>query len=503
MRAQLMHRERDFDMEDPLPPNADALIQDLDLTTLFAAMAAGDNFLLDVAKHAVLGSLTDGDDIRYRQDVLRDCIRNPSVVKEIYAITVQAIETERQIYRSVFFRSPNAILRRGVDAMQALLGMLARLRRVADEQLERFCSEGFIELFGTLGKEVDDTFFVAAEDHLTRLGFRDGVLISARLDVGNKGAGYILRRPLDTRRGLVARLSDLVSDPFTLRISDRDESGARTLADLRERGIDLVADALEQSVDHVLGFFNVLRSEVGFYVGCLNLHARMAERSVPTCFPVPAARGETKLSAKCLYDTCLALRMDDRVTSNDIAADRKLLVVITGANQGGKSTTLRSLGLAQLMMQCGMFVSAEALTANVCDRLFTHFKREEDATMESGKLDEELSRMSDIAAQLTPNSILLCNESFAATNEREGSEIARQVLRALIEAGVKVYFVTHLFDLADGLYRERLSEALFLRAGRQADGRRTFRMVEGEPLPTSFGEDLYKQVFTHSFLPDR
>ena len=97
--------------------------------------------------------------------------------------------------------------------------------------------------------------------------------------------------------------------------------------------------------------------------------------------------------------------------------------MITGANQGGKSTFLRSLGLAQMMMQGGMFVAAANFNANVCHGVFTHFKREEDRTMKSGKFDEELRRMSDIAARITPGCLLLCNESFASTNEREGSEI--------------------------------------------------------------------------------
>ena len=57
----------------------------------------------------------------------------------------------------------------------------------------------------------------------------------------------------------------------------------------------------------------------------------------------------------------------------------KSLVIITGANSGGKSTFLRSVGLAQLMMQCGMFVTARILRASVCQQIFTHFIREEDA----------------------------------------------------------------------------------------------------------------------------
>jgi DNA mismatch repair ATPase MutS len=142
-----------------------------------------------------------------------------------------------------------------------------------------------------------------------------------------------------------------------------------------------------------------------------------------------------------------------------------------------------------------MFVGARSLRASVVDGVFTHFKREEDATMESGRLDEELSRMSEIVDAIAPNSLLLCNESFAATNEREGSEIARQVVRALLDSGVVVFFVTHLFDLADGFYQQELATALFLRAERQPDGRRTFRLVKGEPLPTSYGEDSYRRVF--------
>nr|MDA8219219.1 hypothetical protein [Dehalococcoidales bacterium] len=158
-------------------------------------------------------------------------------------------------------------------------------------------------------------------------------------------------------------------------------------------------------------------------------------------------------------------------------------------------TFLRSVGLAQLMMQCGMFVAAEAFRANVCDAIFTHYKREEDPTMSSGKLDEELRRMSEIADRVTPDCILLFNESFSATNEREGSEIASSIVRALLEAGIKVFFVTHSFELAHGFCVEGMDAALFLRAERQADGRRTFRLVEGEPLPTSYGEDLYKRIF--------
>jgi DNA mismatch repair ATPase MutS len=156
---------------------------------------------------------------------------------------------------------------------------------------------------------------------------------------------------------------------------------------------------------------------------------------------------------------------------------------------------LRSVGLAQLMMQSGMFVGARSLRAGLSTGLFTHYKREEDASMRGGKLDEELARMSAIADEIAPDALLLCNESFASTNEREGSEIARQVIRAMLDRDVRVVFVTHMYDLAHGFQAQQLPTTLFLRAERQADGRRTFRILEGEPLPTSYGEDSYRRIF--------
>jgi DNA mismatch repair ATPase MutS len=91
--------------------------------------------------------------------------------------------------------------------------------------------------------------------------------------------------------------------------------------------------------------------------------------------------------------------------------------------------------------------------------------------------------------------MLLFNESFGATNEREGSEIAWQIVRALLEARVKTFFVTHLYEFAHGLCEDKMDSATFLRAERQPDGRRTFKLVPGEPFQTSYGVDLYNEIF--------
>jgi DNA mismatch repair ATPase MutS len=319
--------------------------------------------------------------------------------------------------------------------------------------------------------------------------------MSAVLGQGLQGADYALRKPNGPRKGLLQRLTGSRSPSYSFSLDPRDEGGASILADLRDRGANVAANAVAQAADHIDDFFDMLRLELAFYVGCLNLSERLAELAEPIVFPVPAPTRERRHTFTGLYDVCLALTMKQRVVGNKVQADDKVVAIITGANQGGKSVFLRSVGLAQLMMQCGMFVPAESFSATACSGLFTHYKREEDKTLTSGKLDEELGRMSEIVDHIAPDGLVLFNESFAATNEREGSEIARQVVSALLEKRIKVVFVTHQYEFAHGMLEQHASDAIFLRAERLPDGTRTFKLIEGDPLQTSYGKDLYDDVF--------
>jgi MutS domain V len=495
MKAHLMFRDRDFDLQAKLPANHEALIQDLELNTLFNAMAGSDKFLFEVTKGAVLSGLqSDLDTIHYRQAVLNDCLRNRCVVEAIYDIAIEAIEGERKEWLSIN-RYPGGILYSASRLLELFTEKLGKLRNIADEHAAKFESEGFVAFFALLKAELTDQYLSRIKSRLDDLQFRRGVLISAGLGKGNKGSDYVLRKSLDEQLGWIQRMIAPKPSGYTFHIDPRDEAGAQALSKLRDRGINLVANALAQSADHILSFFNMLRTELAFYLGCVNLRRQLDEKGTPVCFPLPMPIGARKHAAVGLCDTSLVLSLEQQVVGNELNADGKNLVVITGANKGGKSTFLRGVGLAQLMMQCGMFVTAESFSADVCRSIFTHYKREEDVTMESGKFDEELRRMSDIIDALTPDALLFFNESFAATNEREGSEIARQLIHALLPAGVKIFFVTHLSEFGCRLWKEKLNSALFLRAERQANGRRTFKLLPGEPLQTSFGVDLYKEIF--------
>jgi len=494
MKVWLMYPDRDWDPKQPLPPQAEALVQDLNLQVLWETMAQGDRFLLETVQRGVLCGLETPADILYRQAILQDCLRYPEVVRALYELPIRAIATKQKRWLGIFSRYPGAILSGALDLLEMYVELLRELRRLAEGPGQRFTSAGFRRFFAMIGTELDDAYFAVVQEHLKQLRFRDGVMLAAQLGRGNEGTNYILCQP-NQRGHWVRRLLTGGSPVYSYTIPPRDDYGARALGELRDRGINEVANAVAQAAEHVDRFFAVLRQELAFYIGALNLAERLQALGEPIAFPQPVSPAERRYHAHELYDPGLALTMGRTVVGNDLMADDKDLILITGPNQGGKSTFLRALGLAQVLMQCGLFVPAASFTAPVCTGVFTHFKREEDPTMESGKLDEELARMSAIVDRLRPHALLLCNESFAATNAREGSEIGRQVITALLEAHIRVVFVTHQYELARTFAAQGRPDVLFLRAERHEDGTRTFKLREAPPLSTAFGRDLYHRVF--------
>lgn len=501
MKVHLLSRDGDLDLERKPPPLRDALVNDLGLQTLYAAMAEGDDYLLDVASKTIAVPLLSVDGVTYRQDVLKDCLASETTIRQVYDLCVEAIDAERKNYMGSLTRYPTSLLYRSIQVLEMLSGKLKILRDLLAERRSEFRSEGLQTLAGMVARELDDDYLAEVARHLKALRFRRGITMSATLGPGNAGRNYVLRTTTDAD-GWFSRLLHGGPEVYTYHLPERDESGARALSDLRERGVNLVADALTRSTDHVTSFFKALRAEIGFYVGCLNLHQTLGARHAPICFPMVTPPDERRHTALRLIDVVLRLNSQRDVVANDLEADRRSLTVITGANQGGKSTFLRSVGLSQVMAQAGMFVAADRLDTSLVANVLTHFKREEDTTMRSGKFDEELVRMDAIVEQLDANSMVLFNESFSSTNEREGSEVARQIVDALLELPARMVFVTHQYELAHELATRGDERILCLRAARSDDGTRSFRIEPGEPLRTSFGDDLYRRIFGNGIEDD-
>ena len=497
MKTFLMHPDKDFESKPPKEP--DSYAKDIELNVILTIAAAGDRYIFDIMTAACANAWSnDIATIRYRQDVLKDCLSNPSLVRKFYAIATEPFSREHSWSFSLYGRDAALMVGSGVRTLQRSLDVLERLRNACSANASQFASRGFGQFFDTLERELDNNYLQAARTDLNNLTFRKGLLLSAHVGDGGKGVGTMLRKPQPRDLSWLLRLLTRGQPSFTLQLHPRDELGAKAFSELRDRGLRLISDAIFQSAEHVLNFLKSLREELAFYIGCLNLKHELDRIGEPIIFPEPI---EDRRHFQChnLRDVALALTMKRRVIGNDVDANGKDLVIITGANRGGKSTFLRSVGLAQLMMQCGVFVTADTFKSSLRTGLFTHYKRREDRSMRSGKFDEELLRMNKIADQIRQRGLMLFNESFAATNEREGSEIARQIASALLENDVTILFVSHMYQFSRSFLDN--DRTLFLRADRSEDGTRSFRLRERKPVPKSFGADLYHRIFIPSDDP--
>ncbi|MQY29054.1 MutS-related protein [Nocardia aurantia] len=465
----------------------DTVAADLGLDAVCAAMAGGDPVLLAAARTGLTAIAADAATVRYRQAVFADCCAHPDRIRNLYDIACAATEVRRwTIGRG---SRPSGKLLLALQPITELTTLLRRLRAECDSVAAHFRSAGLSDLCARVRATLPDEYLDEISNHLSALDFEHGMHVGVALGPGNKPVDPILHPPPRSRpRGLRRRTGAFEAiDDF--------ENGTTALTRFRGRALEAVADVVSRAADDIGDFFLRLRTELAFYLGAHTLRQRLERAGVPMCVPVVLPAGSPGLRCTGLRDVGLCTT-GEPVTGVDVSAADRTLLVVTGANNGGKTTFLRSVGLAQIMAQAGLFVTADEFAAPLRTGVFTHFAPEEDRTLTRGRLAEELAAMSRVVDRITPGGLLLCNESFASTGERDAARIAGPLLAGLVDAGVTVVFVTHLHEFAAARAAEDRPADLFLRAGRAVDGTRTYRMTPGAPSPEAHGADLFHQVFT-------
>lgn len=495
MNVLLMHPDRDFSagLEPWQAPTAQDLVRDLELNTLWRAMAGDDAFVFNVASRALMAA-TDNDvaTIRHRQAVARDAIRHPETVRQIYLLLGETLEKQRHGF-NLYGAEPSSVLHNATGALGVYVEALRQLRLVARAQRGNVSSEGFVRLFAMLEKELGDDYLDGVRHQLDALHFRRGMLLGAELGPGCRGRRYTVRVPT-AEPGWLHYLGKKPPS-CSFRLDERDEAAGEELARIEAQALDAVADMLARAAARVERFLVQLRTELAFYLGCINLQHRLAALAAPVCLPTVAPASAAGPNASGLYDVCLALQLGRAPVGNALPAGPARAILIAGAGQGGKTSLLRAIGQAQLMMQCGLPVAADSFDAPPVSGVFSHFPRDEGRDLHGGHFDHELQRLNAIVDKLQPGALVLCDESLSATNEREGSEIAGQVLRALIDGGMRIAYVTHFHRLVADCRRRYGERCLPLLARSGPAGTRDYLLRVGEPQPDGYGAEVYARVF--------
>ena len=224
----------------------------------------------------------------------------------------------------------------------------------------------------------------------------------------------------------------------------------------------------------------------------------LREKGYPLATPDERPMSEHAFAAVGLYNPCVALKLEEKAVPNDLCFDETARIyVLTGPNRGGKSVITCALGIAQVMFQLGMFLPAEKMTISPVDAIYTHFPTGAEDTIDKGRLGEECARLGEIFDCVTPNSLVLLDESLSSTGSFEASYLAAEVLRGLAQVGCRALFSTHLHELAAQI--EELNRASLaaggapidtLVAGMESEGKRSFKILRAKPDGKSYARDI-------------
>jgi hypothetical protein len=224
------------------------------------------------------------------------------------------------------------------------------------------------------------------------------------------------------------------------------------VADLFPAEFELLAAFAEQhehfSDDTVLRFAR----EAEFIIAVLDFKDRLAARDLPMCYP--RVGNDPALDAVDCYDAALAAKMLSRkkpqslvLNSMQLSGEERMLVV-TGPNQGGKTTLARTFGQLHYLAAIGVPVPAACAAVQLCDSVFTQFERQEDPAAGRGKLQDDLLRMHDILETSTPRSVVVLNEVFSSTSTDDAVALAGRMIEQLLDRGGLGLVVTFLDELA-------------------------------------------------------
>ncbi|WP_010247603.1 MutS-related protein [Acetivibrio cellulolyticus] len=519
-------------------------IKDLQFDEILQIMTSGSN---NTNSERVIVSVfaelcKDINDIAYRYDILQDFIKQPQMFSDIKSAfaTMIPIERERQLSnRKRAEVSAEYKLSNGINMLLGYCKVCKKVGEVLKVSENSYLSDGLNNLSEAILGYVGNDKFNKLEKILMslkkcvkgyiRLKLDASLTTSFKLkeaivlDIDNNGfekSEYITAHP---SIGIKKLMGLGRKREYNYVVKEIDYILEENVDEIKNKILTNIACILEAMTVNVSSFLRNLSEEILFYEGAVKLVQTMKSLGMITTRAEMAPAEERTLTAEGMYDLSFALYLSGKgclnplgnIVTNDVCIKgEERIQIITGPNQGGKTTYIRAMGILQVLAQAGIPIPAVNAVVSPVDQLFTHFPVDEKPESNEGRLGEELSRILIILENATKHSLVLVNEAFASTNSKEGSIIAQDILMALAVIGARCSFVTHLYELAlrvdnmnNGLlrfgrkYRPFISmaaqyEEICSNLDEDADGeirKRTYRIIPGAPSKSSFAADIAAQ----------
>jgi len=447
-----------FPPDEPRPPlrrEPPPFFPDLLLDQLLDAMTAGRE-AYDL-KPFFYTPLTSAKAVVFRQDVVRD-LEDASLSSEVtaFASAMRAVRTCLSHAEKVTYDRQRE--RWVLDAICQYCEAVRRLAHGLSEASLR--SRGLLAFFDHLqAYTASPTFRLLAEEaealrrqlvSLRYTVFLRGLRVDVRPYAGEPHYSQEIVRTFQRFRQAEAREYRFTfpDRPEMNHVEARILDGVAALhADLFSR-ISAFCTARRDFLDPGVVAFD---REVQFYVAYLEFVVPLRRAGLSFCYP---RVGETskEVRARDVFDLALAHKLvsqGSRPVCNDVSLkDPERILVVTGPNQGGKTTFARAFGQLHFLTSLGLPVPGREAHLPCPDRIFTHFQREELAPDLRGRLEDDLLRIREILRSATPRSIVIINEILSSTTLQDALTLSRRIASALLELDALCVWVTFLDELS-------------------------------------------------------
>ena len=431
-----------------------AFFTDLNLDQVVAAITAGrEEYALEPYLHA---PLHDVDAVRYRHEVLRDLEHVPTLeciqafadgMRTMRTHVEQAAKLRHRYQREGWFLDAVAIYCDAVTALSAALGELPvqsrGLRRLGEFLAGHVRCDGFAALAAETGALRADLAEIRYSVHIRGARVRVSPFTGAT-DYSAEVEATFSKFQRERTREYRAKATTS---------AHMDHVEAQVLEGVAHLNPDVFRRLEEHSIRHA-GYLDptiaTFDREVQFYLAYLEHIGRLQAAGLPFCIPSLSDRSGD-IHATDAFDLALAGKVvpESPVVCNDVhLTDPERILVVTGPNQGGKTTFARAFGQLHYLASLGYPVPARTARLFLPDQIFTHFERDEDLATLRGKLEDELVRIHAILAEATGESIVIMNESFTSTTLEDALRLGTEVLRQLADLGSRAVCVTFVDELA-------------------------------------------------------
>ncbi len=492
---------------------------DLGLSDLVKVLALNGRYTPYVRQ--ILTALTrDVSVIRWRQAVLADFLANPTLVDT--AIGLLKRLASLQSGSPLLGKRQRNLLLETADHLAELDGFVRVVEdlhtALATAHLE---SEALRQVHTNLSAVVADPNFQALQAELPELRVPleriTSLTIGINLDVELRPESAVLLSINDYKVGSGA---SWLLKVMGIAQNDADDSGIAQLHHVPEelsqrplsplfQDLDRLLTQMAQPIARALNHYArtgsstlaYLEYELAFFAAAALMIQKAQAKGITFCAPEPIEMGKRITQISGLTNMALVLTQPEQVVPSDVVFDDSgRIAILTGPNSGGKTTYLRSVGLAQVMFQAGLLLPAGSARLSPVDALFTHFPALE--TRQEGRLAEEAARLREVFHQATENSLVLLNETFSSTSSGEAIYLAQDVLCGLRAIGARAIFATHLIELAERLktIEDTVagdSDLYSLVAGITIDtageGMPTYQINRGLPLGQSYAREIARR----------